>query len=362
MADEVVTETNEINELVIDSDDKMFAYAMENLKDIGNENEEVKEETVVEDKPEDQSAVEEVKEETAEEIKAEPQAEEKADEKKPEPDTAKPETKPHYTLDEIKEIAKTGDFSQFDVSRLTPGEVAALKSMQAGFTPKLQEAAELRKERDTLIQRIRAEETKKAQEEAEKKYQEEKEQYGEEMANLFKKVRDLETAQETAKADRERERQAFLAQQQQVAAQQYHYTFIEKAKEFGIPATPQWEEMCMARTLAENQARALNNEPFISVEDGMRMVSDAAIIKDIDALDKLLIANPILKEALRNRFSQEAVKAKPAAPTVIKSSSSGGSGKSEVKRTTAPHDKLLDKDMSEWMVQEALAMAQNPNQ
>ena len=365
MSDEVKTETTEIPAVEIKSDDDMFKFAMDELRKSNVLEPEQKEEVAEIETKEDQSVVEEKNGESAEPPKDEPQAEPKAEETKPTPDTAKPESKPHYTLEEIKELAKTGDFSQFDSSRLTPGELAAVKSMQAGLTPKLQEAAELRKERDTLIQRIRAEEEYKAKAEAEKKYQEEKEQYGEEMANLFKKVRDLEAANETAKVERERERMAFQAEQQKVMAQQFHYTFIEKAKEYGIPNNSQWEEMVMARVLAENQARSINNEPFISVEDGMRLVSETVGLSDADRLKNLLLANPKLKEALKNEFGQEAAKEKPKGPTVIKSSSSGGSAKSEIKPSGAEiKNPLLDNpnaNLDEFAIKHALDLLKSQN-
>jgi len=361
MADEVITEPAGIQEIVIDSDDKMFAYANELLNSAQAEKK--TEEKAVETKPEDQPAeVEEKKEETAEGAPAEPQVEEKAEEKKPEPDTAKPEAKPHYTPEEIKEIAATGDFSKFDSSRLTPGEQAAVKSMQSGLTPKLQRAAEIEKNYQALLQKERELAERNAKVEAEKKYQEDLEEHGEMVANLNKRLRELETAQEAAKAERELERQAYLASQQKIAAQEFHYTFVEKAKDYGLPNTPQMEDMVMSRTLAENQARAINGEPYISVEDGMRLVADTIDFSNPQRLEDFLAANPKLREALRSKFGQEVAKAKPVGATVIKSSSGGGSGKSEVKPTAAPHDKLLDKDPIEWMVQEALSMSKNPNQ
>ncbi len=370
MGDESTTNSAEINSVpVIASDDDMFKYAMDLVRGSAEKTAEPEADTPPDDTgTDDQSAAEEVNDGKAEDAKAEPQVEDKQPEpdKKLEPeaktDTAKPETKPPYTPEEIKSIIESGDFSRFDSSRLTPGEQIALKSMQAGFTPKLQEAAELRKERDTLIQRIRAEETARAKIEAEKKYQEDIEKYGEEMANLFKRVRDLETEKEQSAAERERERQAFVAEQQKIAAQQFHYTFVEKSPEYGIPNTPQWEDMVMSRVLAENQARAVNKEPFISVEEGMKMVAETIGLTDAQRLEQLINANPKLQEALKIKFGQEIGKTKPVGATVIKSSSSGGRGKSEVKPTAAPHDKLLETDPAEWAIQQALALASKPNQ
>jgi hypothetical protein len=371
MGDESTTNSAEINSVpVIASDDDMFKYAMDLVRGSAEKTAEPEADTPPDDTgTDDQSAAEEVNDGKAEDAKAEPQVEDKQPEpdKKLEPeaktDTAKPETKPPYTPEEIEaEIKKFGDLARLDSSRLTAEGKLIQASMQRGLTPKLQEAAELRKERDTLIQRIRAEETARAKIEAEKKYQEDIEKYGEEMANLFKRVRDLETEKEQSAAERERERQAFVAEQQKIAAQQFHYTFVEKSPEYGIPNTPQWEDMVMSRVLAENQARAVNKEPFISVEEGMKMVAETIGLTDAQRLEQLINANPKLQEALKIKFGQEIGKTKPVGATVIKSSSSGGRGKSEVKPTAAPHDELLEKDPAEWAVQQALALASKPNQ
>ncbi len=360
MTDVVNTEPAGIQEVVIDSDDKMFAYAMESLNGVQTENKE--EEKPVESNPEDQPAVvEEKKEEPAEGTPAEPQVEEKVE--APAPDTAKPETKPLYTPEEIEaEIKANGDLARLDSSRLSPEGKLIQASMQRGLTPKLQRAAELEKSYQALLQKERELAERNAKADAERKYQEDLEEHGEVVANLNKRLRELETAQETAKAERELERQAYLASQQKIAAQEFHFAFVEKAKDYGLPNTPQWEDMVMSRVLAENQARAINGEPYISVEDGMRMVADTVGFSDAQRLEDLLAANPKLREALRSKFGQEVVKAKPVAATIIKSSSGGGSGKSEVKPSAAPHDKLLDTDPVEWAVQEALALSKNPNQ
>ena len=358
MSDEVTNEPAGISEIVIDSDDKMFAYAMESLN---KETTSTSEENPVENKPEDQPAeVEEKKDESAESAAAEPQAEEKVE--TPAPDTVKAEAKPLYTPEEIKaELRVHGDLARLDSSRLSEEGKLIQSSIMSGLTPKLQEAAELKKNYNALLQKERELAKKNAEAEAQRKFEEEKEQYGEEMAGLFKKVRDLETAREADNAERERERQAYLAAQQQVAAQQFHMTFVEKAKDYGIPNTPEMEEMVMAKVLAENQIRAVNQEQFMSVEDGMRFVSGIIAPSDTQRLESLLAANPKLMEALRSKFGGEVTKAKPAGATVIKSSG-GGSGKSEVKPTAAPHDKLLDTDPKEWMVQQALSLAKSPNQ
>ncbi len=366
MSDEVKTETTEIPAVEIKSDDDMFKFAMDELRKSNVLEPEQKEEVAEIETKEDQSVVEEKNGEPAEPPKDEPQAEPKAEETKPTPDTAKPESKPLYTPEEIEaEIKLHGDLARLDSSRLSAEGKLIQASMQRGLTPKLQKAAEIEKNYQTLLQREREIAEQRAKEEAEKKYQEEKEQYGEEMANLFKKVRDLEAANETAKVERERERMAFQAEQQKVMAQQFHYTFIEKAKEYGIPNNSQWEEMVMARVLAENQARSINNEPFISVEDGMRLVSETVGLSDADRLKNLLLANPKLKEALKNEFGQEAAKEKPKGPTVIKSSSSGGSAKSEIKPSGAEiKNPLLDNpnaNLDEFAIKHALDLLKSQN-
>lgn len=62
-----------------------------------------------------------------------------------EPVVEKPvQKKEPYTEAEIQEILNID--GEIDTSRLSPAEQATMKAMQRGFTPKLQEAAELRKE------------------------------------------------------------------------------------------------------------------------------------------------------------------------------------------------------------------------
>lgn len=71
----------------------------------------------------------------------------------------KPKAKAQYTPEEIQEIlANDGDI---DTTRLSPAEQATMKAMQRAFTPKLQEAAELRKE----MEKLRSELQPKTQEE-----------------------------------------------------------------------------------------------------------------------------------------------------------------------------------------------------
>lgn len=59
-----------------------------------------------------------------------------------------------YTPQEIKELLADGDFSKVDTSRLSEEGKLVMKSMQAGLTPKLQEAAELRKALQALDEKV----------------------------------------------------------------------------------------------------------------------------------------------------------------------------------------------------------------
>ena len=358
MADEPKTESAGI--MPDDLGDQIFNDAMEMFrKETATETKEEAPVAAAEIKPEDQPQ-EEVKEEIKEEVKEvepteTPQPE--AEENKAEAGTEKPEEKKPYTPEEIKAIAATGDFSKFDVSRLTPGEQAAMRSMQAGLTPKLQEAAELRKERDTLAQRIRAEEEKRAKEEAAKLYDREREEYGDEIANSRKEVRELKDLVQSVQRDRESEKAAMLAEQQGIAAQQFHYTFKNGAKGYGLPDTPEMEEMVMSKVLAENTIRYKNGEQLISADDGMRMVADTMGFSNPDKLLDLLAANPKLLEAIENRLVEKSAKKRAAGPTVVKTS--GGSSKNEVKPNTGDDElkKLLDIDPNEYAVQYALRLS-----
>lgn len=62
-----------------------------------------------------------------------------------------------YTEAEIQAILT--DDGEIDTSRLSPAEQATMKAMQRGFTPKLQEAAELRKEVALLREQMEAKPT-----------------------------------------------------------------------------------------------------------------------------------------------------------------------------------------------------------
>jgi hypothetical protein len=339
MADEVTTNTSEI--VPVDADDLMFKDAMEMLAASKTEEKNEPKEAA----STDQSAAE-VKEETEKsEVVAETPQPDKPAETPPVVETAKTETKPIYTPDEIKaELRVHGDLARLDSSRLSEEGKLIQASMQSGLTPKLQKAAEIEKNYNALLQKAQEDANRRAKEEAERIHQKEVEEFGEEMANWRKDVREARAEIEQIKREREQERMAFQAEQQKVAAQQFHLSFIEKAKDYGIPSTPEWEELTMSQILAYNQIRAINNEPFISIEDGLRMVSKTVGIQDADGLDRLLSANPKLLEALENKFKEKYSKQKEAGPTIVKSSASGGGGKAEVKpiTTTKPDQALFD--------------------
>ena len=353
MADEVITETKEIENA--DSDSKWIADAMKALESESGETETVKEEVV--EPVADQSKVEEPTEEKKEEAETPPtpQAEVKAE--TPKPDTAKLEAKPLYTPDEIKELYRLyGENVKIDSSRLSDEGKLTQSAIMSGLTPRLQRAAEIEKNYQALLQKAQVEAEQRAKVDAEKKYLEEVERYGDDIANTRKETREVRVEIAKIQAEREQERHIFQAEQQKVAAQQFHLTFIEKAVGYGIPNNPEFEELVMSRVLAENQTRSLNGEPFISVEDGMRIVSKTVGVQDIDGLDKLLSANPKLMEALENRIKEKYSKAKDAGPRVMKSAS-GGSGKTEVKPSAAAINKeLLNIDPNEYAIQQALAL------
>lgn len=83
-----------------------------------------------------------------------PTGEPAADESASEGGEEVPVGKTPYTSEEIAElIREDGDI---DTSRLSPEGQAVMKAMQKGFTPKLQEAAEARKELERIRQEIEA--------------------------------------------------------------------------------------------------------------------------------------------------------------------------------------------------------------
>jgi hypothetical protein len=65
-----------------------------------------------------------------------------------------PKVEKLYSPEEIKELVSTGDFTRIDTSRLSEEGKLVMKSMQSGLTPKLQEAAELRREMQELKESV----------------------------------------------------------------------------------------------------------------------------------------------------------------------------------------------------------------
>ena len=96
---------------------------------------EVEEETPAEETAEEEEVIDETVEDTEVEVKKQEV------EKTP------------YTEAEIQEILKSD--GEIDTSRLSPAEQATMKAMQRGFTPKLQEAAELRREVEQLREMVK---------------------------------------------------------------------------------------------------------------------------------------------------------------------------------------------------------------
>jgi hypothetical protein len=69
--------------------------------------------------------------------------------------------KPYYTPDEmlaLRQAGEDGKYPKIDTSRIKPNtpEWATMKAMEASFTPKLQEGAEIRKQYESLEQQIKA--------------------------------------------------------------------------------------------------------------------------------------------------------------------------------------------------------------
>ncbi len=102
----------------------------------------VEEEPSADNQPDVEVVVEEpaVDEEDVEEVADDDGVEEQT----PDPEPAAKEEKEPYTEEEIQQILQSD--GEIDTTRLSPAEQATMKAMQRGFTPKLQEAAELRKE------------------------------------------------------------------------------------------------------------------------------------------------------------------------------------------------------------------------
>lgn len=343
MSDEMNTESSGIQEPP--TDDQIYAEAMAMLHPEGEQ----KEEATAKDQPE-----EEVKEETKEEpaeAEAEPQPE-AVEEKKTETaeKTATPEAKLPYTPEEIKAIAATGDFSKFDTSRLTPGEQAAMKSMQAGLTPKLQRAAEIEKNYQYMLKEREEQAEKRAKEEAARLFEKEKEEYGEDLANYRKEVRELREAHELSERRYKEEREAAQRTLEAMAAQQFHMTFLEKAKDFGLPTTTDWEELILAKVTSENALRAKTGEPFMSIEDAMMITAKTTIPKDTDTLEALLNANPKLREALEAKFLEKHAKKRGVGPTVPKPSG-GGKAETNPKPTATVTELVSDEDAINYAIQ-----------
>jgi len=214
--------------------------------------------------------------------------------------------------------------------------------MQAGLTPKLQRAAELEKNFQALIEKTKAEEQKRAQEESERKYREEKDQYGDEEATRLKEMRELRAEIEVIRQQQAGRDAELRREQNQIAVERFRNAFKEKAPAYGIPVTDEWSEEVQSRVLAENYLRSQNGEPFITIDDAMQKISKTRGLSDLGSLEKLLDANPKLKEALENKFKDKYNTKKKAGPTTVKSSS-GGSGNPDVNVKSAK-EKLLETD------------------
>jgi hypothetical protein len=66
------------------------------------------------------------------------------------------EPKSQYTPEEVKGIMASGEFDGIDTSRLSEEGQLVMRSMQAGLTPKLQEASELRKQQELLQEEVKS--------------------------------------------------------------------------------------------------------------------------------------------------------------------------------------------------------------
>ncbi|MFH1739173.1 MAG: hypothetical protein ABIH23_09200 [bacterium] len=359
MADEAKTDTSEI--LPSDFEEQLYAEAKAELdKQLGAMDEPAKTKDQSESEPIKTEEKKEEQEKVEEEPQPEPAAEKIEEKKEPAAEektgTEEPKAKSLYTPEEIEsELKLHGDLAKLDSSRLDAQGKLLQKSMQRGLTPKLQEAARLREERDQLAQRIRAEEEKRAKAEAERLYQEEREQYGEDMASIRKEIRELKDLREQERRERDAEKAALQAEHEKMAAQQAHYIFMEKAKDYGIPATEEWENIVVSRVVSDNMIRAKNNEPFMSLEDGMRAVADTVGLNSVDSIEKVLAANPKLREALENKIMEKIAKKKTAGPTVFKPSGSGN--KVDVKsQLDEPKNPILDNpdaDLDEFAIKYA---------
>jgi len=336
--------TNESGIATNDTEEQILADALSEFnkaQGIGEATASDQSETKVEEQK-----TEEQKVETAEVPEQPPQPDKQPEAKAPEATgTATPPEKPFYTPDEIEaELKEHGDLARLDSSRLSPEGKLIQVSMQRGFTPKLQEAAALRKDFDRLLQEKTALEAQRLKEENERKYQEEVEKYGEEQAVLMKEVREYKNRVELMEQrDRERE-QLWQQEQTRIAAESFRQQFSIKAPSFNIPVTQEMEDIVMSRVWSENQRRKLaGRDDFITIDDGLKLVSDTIGFSNVDSIKKILNANPKAMEALENEWKTKYSQQKNAGPTIIKSSGAGGSG-AQVPKTTPdkPDPKIFE--------------------
>lgn len=66
------------------------------------------------------------------------------------------QSKVPYSTEEVSRILREGNFDAIDTSRLSEEGQLVMRAMQSGLTPKLQEAAEIRKELDRVRQELEA--------------------------------------------------------------------------------------------------------------------------------------------------------------------------------------------------------------
>jgi hypothetical protein len=98
----------------------------------------------------EETEVETETEETDETTSEEVETEEEPAKKEPQKKTPKPV----YTKEELRQLLKGGEFDSIDTSRLSEEGQLVMRAFQSGLTPKLQEAAELRKELERLKQSV----------------------------------------------------------------------------------------------------------------------------------------------------------------------------------------------------------------
>lgn len=229
--------------------------------------------------------------------------------------TVKPEVKTDkvpYTEDELRALLADPN-SVLDTSRLDERGQAVHKEFQRGYTKKFEE---LKRERDFIEKRkaeIAAFEERQRQIEAERKFREDVEQLGEDEAKRLQKERDMESRINRL----ESERRAF---QQREAAEMFRREFNNVAPTHGVPLTQEMEDLTMSYLWANNQIREMNGQPTLTMEDGVRMISDQLGISNIANLEKIINANPKNKEAYEQKVINDYLKKKSAGPTVVSSS------------------------------------------